>query len=305
MPFALRHTFPWLLALSLGLFALALPAHASTFAPYFFLSSALVLGVPHGACDPWVPGWVLRHPSRLPFLIIFFIAYLSLSAFYLLLWKIFPLPSTLFFLILTAWHWGTADASLELTPSPRWLAFALSRGSFVMLAPFAFHLTETWNVILQMAPSAGPAPASLLFLIATPLCFFLTLLSRPTPKNIIETTLLLLLFYFTPPLLSVGTYFVAFHAWRHLLRLSSFRDQLSPTDSLHLWIASLTRLLLLSIPLTLLSLLFLWLIPPLLSNSAPAGQNWIGPYLILLAVLTLPHAILVGWIDRQSIIAKS
>ncbi|MFA9197741.1 MAG: Brp/Blh family beta-carotene 15,15'-dioxygenase, partial [Aliarcobacter sp.] len=92
MPFALRHTFPWLLALSLGLFALALPDHASTFAPYFFLSSALLLGVPHGACDPWVPGWVLRHPSRLPFLIIFFIAYLSLSALYLFLWKIFPLP---------------------------------------------------------------------------------------------------------------------------------------------------------------------------------------------------------------------
>jgi len=304
MPFALRHTFPWLLALSLGLFALALPDHASTFAPYFFLSSALLLGVPHGACDPWVPGWVLRHPSRLPFLIIFFIVYLSISALYLLLWKIFPLPATLFFLILTAWHWGTADASLELTPSLRWLLFGIGRGSLVILAPFVFHWADTWSVILLMAPNAGLPPYSLPFTPALLLAIALNLFSRPSVHQTIETLLLLLLFYFTPPLLSVGTYFVAFHAWRHLLRLGSFRDQLSPTDSLHLWIASLTRLLLLSIPLTLLSLLFLWLIPPLLSNSAPAGQNWIGPYLILLAVLTLPHAILVGWIDRQAIISK-
>ena len=305
MPFALRHTFPWLLTLSLGLFALALPAHASTLAPYFFLSSALLLGVPHGACDPWVPGWVLRHPSRLPFLIIFFIVYLSLSALYLFLWKIFPLPATLFFLILTAWHWGTADASLELTPSLRWLLFGIGRGSLVMLAPFVFHWADTWSVILLMAPNAGLPPYSLPFIPALILAIALNLFSRPSIHQTIETLLLLLLFYFTPPLLSVGTYFVAFHAWRHLLRLSSFRDQISPTDSLHLWIASLIRLLLLSIPLTLLSLLFLWLIPPLLSNSAPAGQSWIGPYLILLAVLTLPHAILVGWIDRQSIISAS
>jgi len=305
MPFALRHTCPWLLTLSLGLFALALPAHASTFAPYFFLSSALLLGVPHGACDPWVPGWVLRHPSRLPFLIIFFIVYLALSALYLFLWKIFPLPATLFFLILTAWHWGTADASLELTPSLRWLLFGIGRGSLVMLAPFVFHWADTWSVILLMAPNAGLPPYSLPFIPGLLLAIALNLFSRPSIHQTIETLLLLLLFYFTPPLLSVGTYFVAFHAWRHLLRLSSFREQLSPTDSLHLWIASLTRLLLLSIPLTLLSLLFLWLIPPLLSNSAHAGQSWIGPYLILLAVLTLPHAILVGWIDRQSIISKS
>jgi len=96
MPFALRHTFPWLLALSLGLFALALPAHASTFAPYFFLSSALLLGVPHGACDPWVPGWVLRHPSRLPFLIIFF----NISGY---LW--FNILNILFMLYMFIMYW--------------------------------------------------------------------------------------------------------------------------------------------------------------------------------------------------------
>ncbi len=301
MPFALRHTFPWLLALSLGLFSLALPDHASTFAPYFFLSSALLLGVPHGACDPWVPGWVLRHPSRLPFLIIFFIVYLSISALYLFLWKIFPLPATLFFLILTAWHWGTADASLELTPSLRWLLFGIGRGSLVMLAPFVFHWADTWSVILLMAPSAGLPPYSLPFIPALLLAIALNLFSRPSIHQTIETLLLLLLFYFTPPLLSVGTYFVAFHAWRHLLRLSALRDQLTPIDPIPRWTHSVRQLLLLSIPLTLASLAFLRWIPPFLTSSFPQGQNWVGPYLILLAVLTLPHALLVGWIDKRNI----
>ncbi|MCX6935471.1 MAG: Brp/Blh family beta-carotene 15,15'-dioxygenase [Verrucomicrobia bacterium] len=304
MPFLLRHTVPWFLALSLGLFTFAFPRLASESAPWFFLSSALILGVPHGACDLWIPGWLRHRPSGLSFLFIFFVAYLSLSALYLLLWKAFPFPSTIFFLVLTAWHWGSADASLEFFPGPRWLAFSVGRGSLVMLAPFAFHLSETWTVLLQMAPTAGPAPASLPFLIAVPFSVFLILLARPSPKNWIETILLLLLFYFTPPLLSVGTYFIAFHAWRHLLRLASIRDQLSPTHPTRRWILSLARLLLLSIPLTIASLAFLRWIPPFLSQSMPSGQNWVGPYLVLLAVLTLPHALLVGWVDKQALNSK-
>ena len=112
---------------------------------------------------------------------------------------------------------------------------------------------------------------------------------------------LLILFYLTPPLLAVGTYFVAFHAWRHLLRLSALRDQLTSFEPLSRWTHSFTQLLLLSIPLTLASLAFLRWIPPFLTSSFPKGENWVGPYLVLLAVLTLPHAILVGWIDKKTI----
>jgi hypothetical protein len=47
-------------------------------------------------------------------------------------------------------------------------------------------------------------------------------------------------------------------------------------------------------------LAFLRWIPPFLTSSFPQGTNWVGPYLILLAVLTLPHAILVGWVDKKT-----
>lgn len=172
-----------------------------------------------------------------------------------------------------------------------------------MLAPFAFHLTETWEVILLMAPQAGPQPALPFFhLLIFALLF--NLLSQFTARNWIETGLLILLFFFCPPLLSVGTYFVAFHAWRHLLRLASLRKQIPATAAPYLWIHSLLQLLLLSIPLTLASLAFLRWIPPFLASSFPSGQNWVGPYLILLAVLTLPHAILVAWMDKETLRPK-
>jgi len=300
MPVLLRQTAPWFLAATITLLSLLFPQPASTLAPWFFLSSALILGVPHGACDPWIPGWVLHRPSRLPFLIPFFFIYLAISAAYLLLWRSYPLPSTLFFLLLTAWHWGTADASLELTPGLRWLLFGIGRGSLVMLAPFAFHLADTWFVILLMAPNAGPPPSTFPFIPALLFAIALNLFSRPSIHQTIETLLLLLLFYLTPPLLSVGTYFVAFHAWRHLLRLSALRNQLTPNEPLFRWTHSLSQLLLLSIPLTLASLAFLRWIPPFLTSSFPKGENWVGPYLILLAVLTLPHSILVGWVDKKT-----
>jgi hypothetical protein len=48
-------------------------------------------------------------------------------------------------------------------------------------------------------------------------------------------------------------------------------------------------------------LAFLRWIPPFLTSSFPQGTNWVGPYLILLAVLTLPHAILVAWMDKETL----
>ena len=278
------------------------PKATAAAAPLFFLSSAVVLGVPHGACDPWVPGWFLHRPSRVPFLAAFFALYLALSFLYLLVWRAFSFPATIFFLLLTAWHWGTADASLLFPPGRRWLLFGWGRGLFVMLAPFAFHTQEAWKVVFLMAPVAGPAPSPVFFqsLLAVP--FLMTLASRPGWTQWGETLLILLLMVLTPPLVGVGTYFVGFHAWRHLLRLAEIRDRPSPETESSMWLLSLGRLLLFSVPLTIATLLLMPLLPRFLGLAPSNQEQWVGSYLILLAVLTLPHAILVGWMDYRSMI---
>ena len=270
-------------------------------APLLFLSSAVILGVPHGACDPWVPGWLRQRPSRLPFLVVFFVVYLTISFLYLLVWRAAPFSATVFFLLLTAWHWGTADASLLFPPGPRWLALGLGRGLWVMLSPFAFHTSEAWRVVLLMAPEAGPVPPPVFFqgLLVVP--FLLTLASRPGKAEWGETGILLLLLAFTPPLVGVRTYFVAFHAWRHLLRLAEIRDRLKSSDEPKVWLNSFGRLLLFAVPLTVATLALLPALPGFLGLHPVILEQWVGTYLILLAVLTLPHAILVGWIDWESL----
>ena len=301
MPALLQHTVPWVFAGFFGLLGFLFPAEISGLAALFFLSSAVILGVPHGACDPWVPGWLLHRPSRLPFLVPFFVLYLAVSFLYLLLWKAAPLPATLFFLLLTAWHWGTADASLVFPPGLRWLSFGLGRGLWVMLSPFAFHTFDAWRVILLMAPEAGPVPPAILFQGILILPLALTLASRPGRTEWAETALLVLLFALTPPLVGVGTYFIAFHAWRHLLRLAEIRDRLTVSSKTKTWLFSLGRLLLFAVPLTVATLALLPALPRLLGLHPVNLDNWVGSYLILLAVLTLPHAILVGWMDWKSV----
>ena len=304
MPVLLNQTIPWTLAGLLGLLGFLFPAQTFGLAPLFFLSSAVILGVPHGACDPWVPGWVQQKPSRIPFLFWFFVVYLSLSFLYLLVWKAAPFPATVFFLLLTAWHWGTADASLRFPPGLRWLSFGLGRGLWVMLAPFAFHTLEAWRVVLLMAPAAGPAPSPVFFQSLLVVPFLLTMASRPGKTEWVETLLLLLLLALTPPLVGVGTYFVAFHSWRHLLRLADLRDRLATqADSLS-WLRSLVRLLWFAVPLTIATLLLLPLLPRFFGPIPQTQEQWVGAYLILLAVLTLPHAILVGWVDWKSLVLK-
>lgn len=300
MPALLRRKVPWICAGGLGLLGLFFPTQASTAAPLFFLASAVVLGIPHGACDPWVPGWIRQKPPRIPFLFWFFILYLSLSFLYLLAWKAFPFSSTVFFLLLTAWHWGTADASLLFPPGLRWLMFGLGRGLWIMLGPFAFHTLDAWKVVLLMAPLAGPAPSALGFQSLLILPLLLTLVSRPGKTEWGETGLLLLLLALTPPLVGVGTYFVAFHAWRHLLRLAEIRDHLTQNLGTLPWLRSLGRLLWFAVPLTIATLLFLPFLPRFLGPTPQNQEQWVGTYLVLLAVLTLPHAILVGWMDMNS-----
>ena len=304
MPASLRRTVPWICAGLLGSLGLIFPAQASAFAPFFFLASAIVLGVPHGACDPWVPGWVRQTPSRLSFLACFFPLYLLLSFLYLLVWKAAPFGATVFFLFLTAWHWGTADASLLYPPGLRWLCFGLGRGLWVMLGPFAFHTFEAWHVVHLMAPDAGPCPSSVLFQGLLILPLLLTLAARPEKMEWVETSLLLLLLALTPPLVGVGTYFVAFHAWRHLLRLAEIRDRPNPHSAPSVWLKSLGRLLLFAVPLTVATLLLFPLLPRFLGLHPSNQEEWVGSYLTLLAVLTLPHAMLVGWMDWKSLSLK-
>lgn len=128
----------------------------------------------------------------------------------------------------------------------------------------------------------------------------------------IESVLLLALFAVVPPLLAVACYFLALHSWRHLLRLQLFSEDdsasqkprdnasLDNRDSTWLWA---TRAVVRQHAQSLLPTLatFLGLIPilvwwPALLHDA---LQWNVAYLVLVSAVTLPHMMVIAWLESQ------
>lgn len=107
-----------------------------------------------------------------------------------------------------------------------------------------------------------------------------------------ETVLLGLFFLTVPPLIAVGVYFCLWHSLRHILRVASLGDQ---TSSRHL----LTSFARDAAPLTVLALILLigfgYLVP--VSPTEPAEIGAL--YLVFIAVVTLPHVVIVSWMDHR------
>ena len=315
---------PWLaagLALAAGLTA---PGLAARVAPGLFLASALVLGLPHGAADPWVPQWAtgqrwttLRPWAR------FMGFYLAAMGLTLAAWRWARPEATVGFLLLTAWHWGSADASGTLRPrTRRWAALALGRGLVVIAAPLALRpAAEARAVVEALAGNAATRDAVTAFawpllgvgVLLEAVVLSLTTLDavaagerdperswRRTGRHALETGLLLTLFRFLPAVASVGVYFVFFHAWRHVERLAALQPGGPPTARGGLRrIAAFYRQVW---PFALAALVMLPASHQLVAMPAsePGGGGWLTAYLILLSALTVPHAVVVfRWLDRR------
>ena len=266
---------------------------------WVFLASIVVFGLAHGACDLWLPGWVLGRPATGRFLAGFCLGYLGLAGAVLLLWFWWPGGALAGFLLLTAWHWGSADAVLGRSGSWQFGLLAWGRGVMVVAAPAAFHPQATWQVLAPLASRAFAAlpPDHLqafavvvlsvgvgMQLLTWPLCS----LGSDAAGHHLETFYLLALFAVCDPLTATALYFIWFHAWRHLVRLCRWQ---SPGER-SLWV-TLTRFHLAALPCSLGALGLLWLV----------ARMWPGDllraYLMLLSAVTLPHAVLVRWLDRM------
>ncbi len=308
---------PWVAAMLALIGGVVAPGLAAWVAPGLFLASALVLGLPHGAADPWVPQWAtgerwttLRPWGR------FLGLYLVAVGVTLAAWRWARPGATVGFLLLTAWHWGTADASGILLPRTwRWIVLAFGRGLVVVAGPLALRPpAEGAAVVAALAGSAATGEA--VGTMAWPLLGIGVLLEavvlsltaldsvaagerdpervwRRPGRHVLETALLLAMFRFLPAVASVGVYFVFFHAWRHIERLSSLSLE-SGSASRRLW-GFYRRVW----PFALGALVALPVMHALLPAPTPGGNEWLTSYLILLSALTVPHAMVVFcWLDR-------
>jgi Brp/Blh family beta-carotene 15,15'-monooxygenase len=120
--------------------------------------------------------------------------------------------------------------------------------------------------------------------------------NRGWRRDAAETGLLWLYFLVVPPLVAVGVYFCVWHSLRHAVRLVGIDERARGALLDRGPLAALAHTGRDAAPLTAVSLLLL------VGLGAVAGLGSIPDlaalYLVFVAVLTLPHVVVVSWMDR-------
>lgn len=310
------------LAVVAAVFGVGLGADLPASARYLpFLASLVVFGLPHGAADHLA---VARLGGRRP-LVAVGATYLAGGALYLAVWLAAPLVGFVSFIALTWYHWGQGDCYVLLavddhlrTRGQRALAIAV-RGGIPMVVPL-LAFPEVYRAVAdatirlfdsgaagaleaaflpetRLAAGAGLAALSVVALALGAVRGGWT--SRGWRVDALETALLWAYFWVVPPILAVGLYFCLWHSVRHVLRLI-VAEEGAKTGGAALArgrlggeLAGFARD---ALPNTVGALVVLGG----LAVVAPPDEgllSLLGLYLVLLAVLTLPHTAVVTWMD--------
>jgi Brp/Blh family beta-carotene 15,15'-monooxygenase len=297
--------------------------HPAVFIPFF--ASAILFGLPHGAVDDQVWAGFLKKPSALwAKILLIDTSYILIALAYLSFWLFYPNLAFALFIIITWFHWGQGDLYAvhrfykgHYLDSPLLkVLIILIRGGLPMLLtglcfPQVYLSVAEWTVtaikpgasfvtfdsnIFQFFPILYLAFTSLIIV------YFLLLLiiaprnnKFPALLDAAEVLILFLLFSSIHPLLSIGFYFCFWHSTRHLTRLSFwFNPPGGPTHKFY-WFPR--RILLRSAPNTAFALLGSIGIFSLLGFELFSLEQILGLYLVLIAILTLPHIVVVSKMD--------
>jgi len=322
MPLRRHFALPGHLAL-LAAIALALlwPAAVDAALWWPLLAGLVVLGLPHGAVDHHVPARLGRavSPPR------FVAGYVALAAAVLALWWVAPGAALGVFLAVAAVHWGLGDvwfarcAGGRAPFGRRWrlVAFVAARGLLPVALPllaFPAAAAEGTGAILGAvgADSAGWAPDGALrtagfavvaaavgaALVASALDHRGLADRRGARLDAAELGLLAVAFLLVPPVFAVGLYFTAWHALRHAGRLIAASPAQARLLAAHRPAAALVRWHREAAPCTLASLAGLAVLAALVWQVPAAAPAVTGAALALIAALTIPHALVVAWMDR-------
>ena len=298
------------------------------------LASTLLFGLPHGACDLWVIGRA-RGENSLPLKIIIALAlvYVGLAGAMFALWRTNAPAALVFFLLLAAWHFGSGDAAfwfgetglrrgddVDRANRQSRIAVSAGRGLLVIAAPLSFRAAECAPLLARFARVGGDsfdgggwlaAAHSILLGGVFLQCAGLSNLAASKSQRIafaVETLLLLMLFICAPPRLSVACYFIFVHSWRHLRRIEKYEiptaaNSLAETPPLFDFRRrGIAKQHWRGLPFTVLALLGIGFPLIISMRAAPiASLDWTVNYLMLLAVLTLPHTLVVGWLDWRNL----
>ncbi|WP_251341752.1 Brp/Blh family beta-carotene 15,15'-dioxygenase [Haloplanus halophilus] len=283
-------------------------------------ASLLVFGLPHGAVDHLAPARAAgRRPTPRTMALVG-LAYLLLGGVYAALWAVAPVVAAALFVGLTWLHWGQGDLyALDALGSPHLdgvgvrAGTVLVRGGLPMLVPmlrfperyravidawvalFGRELGAAWMVAPDARAGLGVGFATLT--LGTLIAGYRRDGGRAWRRDAGETLLLWAYFLVVPPLVAVGVYFCVWHSLRHVVRLVGVDEGARGALAAAGPVAALLWTGREAVPLTAVSVLLLvgvWVVAGV--GTAPATLAAL--YLVFVAVLTLPHVVVVTWMDR-------
>lgn len=280
-----------------------------------FAVSILVFGLPHGALDHLVPARLRGDGRVLRSVAVVVALYAVLGAATAALWLVAPLAGMLAFIALTWFHWGQGDRWIDHLMGDGTVGGAAAaltiaaRGALPMLVPLVAHPADYSSVVGEAASAVGRASRApvgalsittgwrvvagvIVLVLVTALVAAVHRARRPVARTVTEVVVLAAFFWVVPPVLAVGLYFTLWHSVRHVVRL----ELTDPAGARDLAAGRLFRPFLRFLrqawPITLVALAIL------VGTGVLLGDDGLGVYLVVLAVLTTPHAAVVTWMDR-------
>jgi len=288
--------------------------------------SALVVGLPHGTVDHLAVARTRGERPDVGAIARVFALYGLLGGAYAIAWFLAPAAAFAGFIALTWFHWGQGDlyALVALCDADylrsrlQRLATVVVRGGLPMLVPLLAFPEWYRRVALDLVGLFAPdAAASFEWVfrsdvrLALGVAYGLLLVGslalgyrraenrRPWRLDAAETFGLVAYFAVVPPVLAIGVYFCLWHSLRHVARLLVVDDAAAVALENHDPRTAFVRFSRDALPLTLASLALLGGFYALVPNPPATVAEWVGLYLVFIAVVTLPHVAVVSLMDVE------
>lgn len=303
--------------------SLLLPSIPVTYRYLPLVASAIIFGMPHGAVDYTALPRARQGSVDLRGIAVVSVLYLCFGVAYLGLWVVAPVPAAVLFVLLTWFHWGQGELYVlqglyvvdHVDDFTQQVLTVVVRGGLPMVVPLLGFPGRYREVVGSfVAPFGGEVGSwwlfdawpRLLLMAAFGLVTILALArgwTRATDRqgwrlDAVECGLLWVVFMTVPPVLAVGVYFCLWHSVRHIARVLLLDGQSVDAIAEHRFGRALWRFTLEAAVPTVLALAFAGALLGQTGISLSNLADATGLYLVAIAVLTLPHTVVVILIDR-------
>ncbi|GAB3024858.1 Brp/Blh family beta-carotene 15,15'-dioxygenase [Natronobiforma cellulositropha] len=290
--------------------------------------SVVLFGLPHGAVDHLVLPRVRGDPVTARSVAAIGALYLTVGSAYALVWILAPVVAFTLFILVTLVHWGQGDVYVLValfdadhleTRASRLLTLVV-RGGLPMLVPLvAFpgqYAAVAGTLIGLFDPAAAsttetaftpPVRSAVAFAFGSAVVTSLAVgFRRAGPDgrsawriDAAETLGLVAYFAVVPPILAIGLYFCFWHSLRHILRTMLVDPVASAALERGAVGTAGRRFAREALALTAGGLVVLIGVGLSVPQTPASLAEALALYLVTIAVLTLPHVVVVSVLDYE------